>query len=118
MKMDGNKLYQPTGLFEKKLRKVRQSDPNGYKRVWQVIERLLEEPDDADGKMQGIYQGRYKKYVGRGEYRLIYYWCRLCRKENRRLEKECRDCDTIPDHSVIFFDLYHKNEMKKFKKNN
>ena len=116
--MNTSNLYQPTGLFSKKLEKVKQSDPAGYKRIQQVIERLIKEPDDADGKMHGIYQGRYKKYVGRREYRIIYYWCKLCRKENRRMSKNYDDCETIPDNSVIFFDLYHKNEMKKFKKNN
>jgi len=116
--MNGTNLYLPTEHFTKKLEKVRQSDPSGYKRIQQVVARLIEEPDDADGKMHGVYQGRYKKYVGRRDYRVIYYWCKLCRKENRRMSKECGDCHTIPDNSVIFFDLYHKNEMKKFKKNN
>ena len=115
--MNSNNLYRPTELFSKKLEKVKQSDPPGYKRIRQVVERLIAEPDAADGKMHGLYQGRYKKYVGRREYRIIYYWCKLCRKENRRIGKECDDCQTITDNSVIFFDLYHKNEMKKFKKN-
>ena len=81
-----------------------------------VIDRLLIEPNHADGKMSGLYNGRFKKYVGRRDYRIIYYWCLLCRKENRRLDKECDDCQTIPDNSVIFFDLYHKKDTKKFKK--
>ncbi len=115
--MNDNHSYQPTELFSRKLQKVKQFDLPGYKRIWQVVERMLVEPDDADGKMHGLYQGRFKKYVGRKEYRIIYYWCKLCRKENRRQDKECDDCQTIPDNSVIFFDLYHKNEMKKFKKN-
>lgn len=114
--MSRKNRYQPTEAFSKKLKKVKQSDPSGYKRILQVVDRLIEKPDDADGKMQGVYRGRYKKYVGRRDYRIIYYWCQLCRKENRRVEKECDDCHTIPDNSVIFFDLYHKNEMKKFKK--
>lgn len=116
--MNKTNIYRPTDLFSKKLEKVKQSDPPGYKRIRLVVDRLVADPDEADGKMSGLYHGRYKKYVGRRDYRIIYYWCRLCRKENRRLEKQCDDCDTIPDNSVIFFDLYHKNEMKKFKKNN
>jgi hypothetical protein len=115
--MNDNNLYQPTENFSRKLEKVKQSDPPGYKRIRQVVNRLIDKPDDADGKMQGLYHGRYKKYVGRSHYRVIYYWCKICRKENRRLEKECDNCQVIPDNSVIFFDLYHKNEMKKFKKN-
>ena len=116
--MTQSNLYNPTELFVKKLDQVKDIDPPGYDRIKKVIKRLLLEPDDADGKMHGIYRGRLKKYVGRSGYRIIYYWCELCRKENRRLEKECEDCEKIPDNSVIFFDLYHKKDMKKFKKAN
>ena len=111
--MNTKNLYRPTDHFFQKLEKVKQSDPPGFK----LIQRIVAEPEDADSKMHGLYQGRFKKYVGKRDYRIIYYWCKLCRKENRRLEKECDDCRIIPDNSVIFLDLYHKNEMKKFKKN-
>ncbi len=80
-------LYQPTELFSRKLAEVRENDPPGYGRIVKVIERLLVEPDNGDGKMHGLYHGRFKKYVGRRDYRLIYYWCRLCRKENRRQDQ-------------------------------
>lgn len=109
-------LFKPTELFSRKLEQVKGSDPPGYDRIMKVIDRLLDEPGDADGKMHGVYRGRFKKYVGRRDYRIIYYWCRECRKENQRQEKVCENCQTIPDNSVIFFDLYHKNDMKKFKK--
>lgn len=115
--MNTTNVYRPTDHFFQKLEKVKQSDPPGSKRIQRVIERIVAKPEDADGKMHGLYQGRFKKYVGKRDYRIIYYWCKLCRKENRRLEKECEDCRIIPDNSVIFLDLYHKNEMKKFKKN-
>jgi len=115
--MNTTNVYRPTAHFFQKLEKVKQADPPGSKRIQRVIERIVAEPEDADGKMHGLYQGRFKKYVGKRDYRIIYYWCKLCRKENRRLEKACDDCQTIPDNSVIFLDLYHKNEMKKFKKN-
>ncbi|MFH1154282.1 MAG: toxin [Pseudomonadota bacterium] len=108
-------IYKPMDHFQKKLDQIRVSDPVGYEHVQKVIGRLLTDPDVADGKMHGIYQGRFKKYVGRREYRIIYHWCRLCRKENKRQEKVCRDCDSIPDNSVIFFDIYHKKDKKKFK---
>jgi mRNA-degrading endonuclease YafQ of YafQ-DinJ toxin-antitoxin module len=111
--MDGDNIYTPTEQFSRKLEKVKHSDPSGYKRIRQVMDRLLEVPEDADGKMHGLYNGRFKKYVGRKDYRIIYHWCQLCRKENRRLEKRCDDCHKIPDNSVVFLDLYHKNEMKK-----
>jgi hypothetical protein len=110
-------LYKPTDLFSKKLDHIKSIDPEGYSRIQKVIERLLSEPNDADGKMHGTYSGRFKKYVGKREYRIIYYWCELCRKENRRLKKECTDCHAIPDNSVLFFDIYHKKDKKKFKKN-
>jgi mRNA-degrading endonuclease RelE of RelBE toxin-antitoxin system len=104
--------YQPTDHFVKKLLHLQKVDPEGYLRIKKTIERLLLQPADADGRMVGLYHGRLKKYVGRGNYRIIYYWCALCLKENRR-----QSCHTIPDNSVIFFDIYHKNDKKKIKKN-
>ena len=109
-------LYSPTELFTKKLAQVKRTDPGNYKRIMTVIDRLLVEPNQSDGIMAGGHRGRLKKYVGRRDYRSIYYWGELCRKENKRLEQQCADCDVIPDHSVIFIDLYHKKDFKKFKK--
>ena len=109
-------LYQPTDLFSKKLNQVRFTDPTGYKKIQKVIDRLLYTPGNADGKMIGTYNGRLKKYAGRRDYRIIYHWCQLCRKENRRIENKCSNCTKIPDNSVIFFDLYHKKDKKKFKR--
>ena len=108
-------LYRPMPHFERKLDNVHQTDPQGYSRIQKTIDRLLVDPGNADGKMRGLYNGRFKKYVGRRDYRLIYHWCRLCRKENARLEQKCDGCDTIPDNSVIFFDLYHKSDKKKLR---
>lgn len=110
-----NFIYRPMPYFTRKMDQVKQSDPTGHNRITRVIERLLDAPETADGKMKGLYNGRFKKYVGRKDYRIIYYWCKLCRKENKRLEEKCIGCDELPDNSVIFFDLYHKSEKKKLK---
>jgi hypothetical protein len=88
-------LYQPTDLFSKKLDQVRVTDPPGYKRVQKVIDRLLFTPGNADGKMTGVYNGRLKKYAGRQDYRIIYHWCQLCRKENSRVQNKCRNCPNL-----------------------
>lgn len=104
--------YQPTDHFSKKLKHLKRVDPRGYIRVQKTIDKLLLDPDGADGRMVGLYHGRLKKYVGRRDYRIIYYWCEICQKENKR-----QHCDVIPDNSVIFFDLYHKKDKKKIKKN-
>jgi hypothetical protein len=165
-------LYKPSQAFADKLDDIKKTDPKAYTRIQQVIDRLLVNPGDADGKMHGRYQGeeprqrvgasskekarldwghsthnraihlraqltcnstrtcfsrrtrngrrhylafsrKLKKYVGRKDYRLIYYWCELCRKENRRLESACEHCKSLPDQSVIFFDLYHKKDSKR-----
>ncbi len=106
-------IYKPSEAFVDKLDDIRKTDPKGYTRIQQVIDRLLVNPGDADGKMHGRYHGKLKKYVGRKDYRLIYYWCELCRKENRRLESTCEHCESLPDQSVIFFDLYHKKDSKR-----
>lgn len=106
-------LYQATEHFEARMNKIRGNDPGGYDRVSKVIDRILQNPDIADGQMHGAHRGKFKKYVGRREYRLIYYYCEACRKYNRRLELVCDDCETMPDQSVIFFDVFHKNEKEK-----
>ncbi len=105
--------YLPTPHFLERLEKIGKTDPSGYLRILAVIERLLQSPSDADGWMHGIHHGRLKKYVGRRDYRLIYHWCQLCRKEDKKLEDECGYCFRIPDNTVIFFDVYHKNEANK-----
>jgi hypothetical protein len=106
-------LYKPSQAFADKLEDIRKTDLKGYSRIQQVIDRLLVNPGDADGKMHGQYHGRLKKYVGRNDYRVIYYWCEVCRKENKRLESTCEQCESLPDKSVIFFDLYHKKDSKR-----
>lgn len=102
--------YHPMRQFSLKLEKIGHYDPVGHGRIWQVIDRLLENPGDADGWMHGVHKGRFKKYVGRRDYRLIYHWCEQCRKEAHRLE-HCGACGEVTDHSVVFFDVYHKNEQ-------
>lgn len=107
--------YFPTNAFTNKLDKIKKQDPLGHNRILKVIDRLLANPGDADGKMHGAYHGRMKKYVGRKDYRLIYHWCEECRKENRRREEKCGLCEVVTNHSVIFFDVYHKNEITHLK---
>ena len=106
-------LFWPTGHFSEKLSMIKKNDPNGYDRIVAVIDRILSNPGSADGRMHGPHRDKFKKYVGRRDYRLIYYWCELCRKANRRLKEVCEGCETVPEHSVIFFDVYHKNESRK-----
>jgi mRNA-degrading endonuclease RelE of RelBE toxin-antitoxin system len=105
--------YNPhfTDHFVEKLNKVEKRDPAGYKRILQVIDRLLETPDDADGRMHGPHHGRFKKYIGRRDYRVIYHFCEKCRKEGKQLAEHCGACGEVSDRSVIFFDLFHKNEQ-------
>lgn len=102
--------YQPTDSFKSRLQKIEQRDPEGHNRILQVIDRLLVSPQSPDGVMHGVYQGRLKKYVGRTEYRLIYNWCSECRK-SKKLAQHCGSCSEVTDHSVIFYDVYHKNEQ-------
>lgn len=106
-------IYYPSEEFAAKLEKINKTDPPGFERIMKVIDRLLVNPDDADGKMHGVHKGRFKKYVGRRDYRLIYYYCELCKKVNRRLESVCDYCEAVNHHSVVFFDVYHKKDSKK-----
>ena len=105
--------YFPTPDFSSKLEKIEKHDRPGHRRILGVIERLLLNPSDADGWMHGEHHGRLKKYVGRNDYRLIYHWCEICRKEGKKLAAECGFCHEVRDNSVIFFDVYHKNEASR-----
>lgn len=107
--------YYPTTNFINHLARIRKKDGAGYARIMAVVDRLLENPDSADGMMQGVHQGRFKKYVGLKDYRLIYYFCELCRKPNMKLAEACENCERIDNFSVIFFEVYHKNDKKKLK---
>ncbi|WP_224982985.1 toxin [Geomonas agri] len=107
--------FFPTPGFAAKMDKIQKHDPPGHDRILHVIDRLLDNPADADGWMHGEYQGKLKKYVGRRDYRLIYHWCEQCRKEGKKLEDRCVFCREVGDNSVIFFDIYHKNEANRIK---
>ena len=113
MSTAGSYIYHPTEQFSGKLSRIKETHPEGYERIQKVIERLLKNPDDADGQMRGPHRGTFKKYVGRRDYRIIYYYCELCRKANRRLNDACEHCEAISDRSVVFLDVFHKNESKK-----
>ena len=102
--------YHPTNCFEGKLSRIKKQDPTGFLRIRKVIQRLLQNPGDADGRMRGLHHSRFKKYVGLRDYRLIYEWCAICRKTSKKLEDRCAKCDEISDNSVVFFDVFHKNE--------
>ncbi len=105
--------YHPTEHFLERLSRIRQTDPRGYHRIMAVVQRLLDNPEDADGRMHGRHRDKLKKYVGRRDYRLLYHYCSLCRSTNRHLSETCRDCASIPDDTVIFFEVFHKNEKER-----
>jgi len=107
--------YYPTRSFADHLARIKRRDPVGYARIITVIDRLLDNPDAADGMMKGEHRGMYKKYVGRKDYRLIYYFCELCRKPNKKLTTVCDHCEKIEQSSVIFFEIYHKKDKSKLK---
>ena len=102
--------YHPVHAFIAKLHRIEKRDQPRFSRIKKVIERILLNPEDADGRMHGTHHSRFKKYVGRKDYRLIYEWCELCRKLDKKIEDRCGNCGEVPDHSVVFFDVYHKNE--------
>ena len=105
--------YHPTPEFAKKLEKLKGEDPASHARLMGVIDRVLANPADSDGKLHGAHRGKLKKYAGKSQYRIVYSWCRACRKANEHLSVNCSFCDAIPDHSVVFFDLFTKADAKK-----
>ena len=105
--------YHPTRVFAERLQALEHTDPVGHRHVRRTIERLLRNPEASDGTMTGPHHGKLKKYAGRSGYRLIYNWCRSCRRANQHLHAACEACDTIADHSVVFLDLFHKSDHHK-----
>ena len=104
--------FTPPKNLLRNSKKSKSATLSGYQRIRRVIERLLETPGDADGRMHGPHQGRLKKYVGRRDYRLIYQWCERCRKEAKKLAEHCGGCcGTLVTGASFFFDLFHKNEQ-------
>lgn len=106
--------YIPSAHFARRLDEARSGDPAGYGRIQAVIARLLEHPENSDGALHGEARGMHKKYVGRGEYRIAYSACRECRKANLHLAAACPACGAIPENSVVFHELYRKNERPPF----
>ena len=107
--------YEPTPHFLRRLERVKGQDREAHRRIMQVVNRLLENPSDSDGVMHGAHVGKLKKYVGRGEYRILYHYCELCRKASRKLMEDCSGCRSLGDRSVVFFDVFHKNEKDRLR---
>lgn len=55
--------FFPTSKFSAKLEKIRKQDPPSYRRIHQVIQRLLIYPWEADGQMRGVHHGRLKNML-------------------------------------------------------
>jgi hypothetical protein len=109
----GSYRYETSEHFRRRMERIRETDPEGHRHILKVVKRILAHPSDADGRMHGRHRTWLKKYVGRGDYRLLYYYCELCRKSGQRLREVCRNCDALPDNSVVFFDVFHKNEKER-----
>jgi mRNA-degrading endonuclease RelE of RelBE toxin-antitoxin system len=105
--------YHPSLAFARKLESLQRRDPPGYRHVQRTIERLLLHPDDSDGRLTGPHHGKLKKYAGRSGYRVIYNWCRACRRANQHLSHACGECERVTDRSVVFLDLFHKSDHHK-----
>jgi hypothetical protein len=106
--------YVASAHFARRLDEARRDDPAGFERIRTVMDRLLEHPESSDGVLHGEARGMHKKYVGRGEYRIAYSACRECRKANLHRAAACPECGTIPENSVVFHELYRKNERPPF----
>ena len=54
-------IYYPIPAFTAKMAKIEKHDPPGHTRILGVIDRLLNNPSDADGWMHGGQHGRLKE---------------------------------------------------------
>lgn len=105
--------YADTELFADHLNNIKKKDPQNYKRIKAVIDRLLRNPGLNDGPMHGISKGVFKKYIGRDELRVYFSWCQKCRESGHQEQNKCDRCDELSDNTLIFKDVVYKHEAER-----
>jgi len=106
-------IYYESELFKRNIKKIEKRDPVGFKHIKTVIDRLCNNPEKNDGPMVGNNKGKFKKYVGRSSYRLIFCWCEICHKYKFESLNNCDKCGELPGNTIIFFDIFRKSDHKK-----
>ncbi|MFH1957535.1 MAG: toxin [bacterium] len=102
--------YQETKQFSESIENIKGQD---LKRIQKTIDRLLDTPDLTDGPYHGEHRGKFKKYVGKSGFLLVYTWCERCIKNRLQEYLNCAFCGTISEKSVIFFDVVKKADAYK-----
>ena len=75
-----------------------------------AVEEVLASPERHDGALKGNQRGRFKKYVGRSSYRIVFTVCAWCRSMDRHQDPKarCEFCDETSDNTVVFFHAFKK----------
>jgi len=95
-----------TELFREQLARIRRSDKRTAEQIDQVVDRILANPHNWDGLLKGPRAGQCKKKAVKKKYRIIYRFCELCLKLNKR---KCSDCE-LPDDAVILREVFPRAE--------
>lgn len=109
----GQFKYDPSELFAENLSQIQRKDPTTFKRIKDVVDRLLKNPGIFEHYLHGDKSGKLIKYVGRNLVRIVYNWCGNCRKMNATDINRCDNCDTKPDKTLRLFDVFYKHDANK-----
>jgi mRNA-degrading endonuclease YafQ of YafQ-DinJ toxin-antitoxin module len=109
----GRLIYDESDKFADKIKYIQKKDPETFRRIKAVINRLLVTPTIYDHPLQGEKKCKFVKYVGKNLARIVYNWCENCRRSNSVEVNQCADCTSKPDNTLRLFDVYYKNEANK-----
>lgn len=96
-----------TQLFDKQIKSI---PPSDLKRINLVISRLVNNPDNHDGTLGYDRAGKFKKYVGKSGYRIVYYYCEKCIKLQHEEMMGCENCKDVPENSLILFEIFRRSQ--------
>ena len=105
--------YHESEQFGNKINRLKKKNLSDFKRVRKVIDRLCINPTNYDHPLKGDNKGKFEKWVGRRGHRLVYCWCEICQRLGFQPLNRCDKCGSLPPNSIVFFDTYHKSDLKK-----
>jgi mRNA-degrading endonuclease RelE of RelBE toxin-antitoxin system len=101
-------LYVPffTDAFDKHFKKLVKKDNQLKQQILAKIEEMKKEPSPQPIKYLYDLKGKWKMRIG--HYRLLYAYCKDCRKEGFERLNHCVDCNSKNDDSIVYFDVIHR----------
>lgn len=104
--------------FDKSIKKIKKQAPSRVKRIEQVVNFLIKNPETFDKPLTGKRNYKLEKYVGKKDYRILYRYCNYCIKHKQKDVETCRDCKEVlkSGGGIMFLDIFKKNTANTKKK--